>query len=52
MCDGCVPLHTHVPLPTNLVEKAKNFSSDVLSPSLFVVENAGRRGEDDVSELT
>ena len=37
---------------TCLVEETKNFSSDVLSPGLFVVEDTGGGGQDDVAELT
>ena len=35
-----------------LVKEAKDLASNVLSPSLLVVHDTGRRGEHDVTELT
>tara|TARA_R110002003_G_scaffold130_3_gene12168 strand:+ start:10779 stop:11450 length:672 start_codon:yes stop_codon:yes gene_type:complete len=43
------------PTPSNhttLVEETENLASDVLPPSLFVVHDTGRGGEDNVAELT
>ena len=36
----------------NLVEEPNDLASDVLSPRLLVVHDAGRGGENDVAELT
>lgn len=36
----------------HLVEESNDLARDVLSPGLLVVHDAGRSGEDDVSELT
>ena len=35
-----------------LVEESNDLARDVLSPSLFVVHDAGAGGKDDVAELT
>jgi len=36
----------------HLVDKAQDFSTDVLPSGLFVVHDAGRSGHDDVAERT
>jgi len=35
-----------------LEEESQNFASDVSSSALFVIDNAGTGGEDDVTELS
>jgi hypothetical protein len=40
------------PSCVGLIEEANDLASNVLSSSLFVIHNAGRCGQDDVTELT